>query len=286
MLGTGGGIWQGTGTFASPTTGLKLYRSGNVGVLASYNDGNEQVKIDTDGALYAGAGTVKLDASGLSLNAGTLLSNMIKWYSGGVETGTVYSTRLGIGTSMHVRATGSAGDNIEMDFGTSGGLTALAYYKVGSTERFVFRHEGLERFVFNLNDFYFSAPEIHVTGDLQVNGNINTDGYITASGVTNPRIRMRELTMANTAIAALGETDSVFGFVFVNNVQSGQGGIFHCRGGGKQVNEIFVPNDSTFSTEMGTAGRINIYWREATNRYEIQNLKGSQQTVEMFFFAR
>ena len=92
--------------------------------------------------------------------------------------------------------------------------------------------------------------------------------------------------MADTAIEVLGETDSVFGFVFVNHVQSGQGGIFYCRGGGNQVIEIFVSDGSTFSTAMGTAGRINIYWRGATNRYEIQNLRGSQQTVEMFFLAR
>ncbi|NLF16031.1 MAG: hypothetical protein GX595_02085, partial [Lentisphaerae bacterium] len=71
MFGAGGGIWQGTGTFASPTTGLKLYRSGTSGVLAGYNDGLEQVKIDTDGRLYAAAGGVRLDRTGITLEAYT-----------------------------------------------------------------------------------------------------------------------------------------------------------------------------------------------------------------------
>jgi hypothetical protein len=97
---------------------------------------------------------------------------------------------------------------------------------------------------------------------------------------------MRELTMADTAIAALGETDSVLGFVFVNNPSSGHGGIFYCRGGGHQVIEISVSAGGQFSTAMGTAGRINVYWRGANSRYEIQNMRGAPQGIEMFFFAR
>jgi hypothetical protein len=36
-IATGGGIWQGTGTFASPTTGLKIYNSSGIGRLSTYN---------------------------------------------------------------------------------------------------------------------------------------------------------------------------------------------------------------------------------------------------------
>lgn len=128
--------------------------------------------------------------------------------------------------------------------------------------------------------------QLYATGDALVAGNINTDGYITASGVTNPRIRIRELTMADTAIAALGETDIVIGFVFITSTSSGHGGIFYCRGGGNAVIEIAVSNPNVFSTAMGTAGRINVYWRDANSRYEIQNMRGAPQGIEMFFFAR
>jgi hypothetical protein len=63
----GGGIWQGTGSFASPTTGLKIYNSSGVGRLSTYNAGLEQITLNTSGQLVAGAGAVVLDRSGLQL---------------------------------------------------------------------------------------------------------------------------------------------------------------------------------------------------------------------------
>jgi hypothetical protein len=70
-IGVSGGIYQGTGSFASPTTGLKLFNSGGVGKLSTYNAGVEQVTLDTDGVLKAGAGNVNLDANGLRIIAKT-----------------------------------------------------------------------------------------------------------------------------------------------------------------------------------------------------------------------
>jgi hypothetical protein len=54
-IATGGGIWQGTGSFASPTTGLKIYNSSGVGRLSTYNAGLEQITLNTSGQLVAGA---------------------------------------------------------------------------------------------------------------------------------------------------------------------------------------------------------------------------------------
>lgn len=51
---TSGGIWQGAGSFGTPTTGIKLHNSSGVGRLASYSGGNEQWVGDTDGKLKAG----------------------------------------------------------------------------------------------------------------------------------------------------------------------------------------------------------------------------------------
>lgn len=64
-------IYQGTGTGTSPTTGLKIFNSGGIGKLSTYNAGVEQVTFDTDGKLKAGAGTVTLDASGVGITGPT-----------------------------------------------------------------------------------------------------------------------------------------------------------------------------------------------------------------------
>lgn len=68
-IGTSGGIWQGTGTFTTPTTGLKLYNSGGIGRLSTFNSGLEQLTINTNGQLTAGDGKVVLDRNGLGIIA-------------------------------------------------------------------------------------------------------------------------------------------------------------------------------------------------------------------------
>ncbi len=66
-IGASGGIYQGSGTFASPTTGLKMWNDGGVGRLATYLSGTPQVYFDTSGKLLAGGGNVTLDANGVTL---------------------------------------------------------------------------------------------------------------------------------------------------------------------------------------------------------------------------
>jgi len=66
-LSASGGIYQGTGTFASPTTGLKLWNDGGIGRLTTYRNGNWQISLNATGNLIAGNGSVVLNRAGLSL---------------------------------------------------------------------------------------------------------------------------------------------------------------------------------------------------------------------------
>lgn len=77
-ISTTGGIYQGTGTFASPTTGLKISNSSGVGRLETYLSGTRQIEINTSGRLVAGSGDeTTLDANGLTItnNSTTGASN-------------------------------------------------------------------------------------------------------------------------------------------------------------------------------------------------------------------
>ena len=70
-IGFSGGIFQGTGTFASPTTGLKIWNNGGIGEFALYASGSRQV-FSGNGTLYAGtAGAVRLNGNSVSILAGT-----------------------------------------------------------------------------------------------------------------------------------------------------------------------------------------------------------------------
>jgi hypothetical protein len=84
-IGTSGGIYQGTGTFAAPTTGLKIWNDTGVGRIAGYSAGVIQWYANTDGKLYAGGGDVLLDAGGLKLvsSASPSTTSYIQWYGDG-----------------------------------------------------------------------------------------------------------------------------------------------------------------------------------------------------------
>ena len=47
-LGTSGGIYQGTGTAGTPTTGLKIYQSSSIGQIAIYDGGTKTMRIAGD----------------------------------------------------------------------------------------------------------------------------------------------------------------------------------------------------------------------------------------------
>lgn len=90
-IATTGIIFQGTGSgtlaqnAAAPTsfgvTGLKIYQASGIGKLSTYNAGVEQITLDTDGKLKAGAGAVVLDANGIQITAagGFATPNTVQW---------------------------------------------------------------------------------------------------------------------------------------------------------------------------------------------------------------
>ena len=51
-IGTSGGIYQGTGTFASPTAGLKIYNTGGIGYIATWQAGTKTFRIGDDDIRY------------------------------------------------------------------------------------------------------------------------------------------------------------------------------------------------------------------------------------------
>jgi hypothetical protein len=115
---TAGGIYQGSGTFASPTTGLKLFNSSGVGKLSGYNAGTEQITLDTDGKLKAGGGNVILDATGISIIApatsAILSSYRITNLAGTLSLGGVLGVDLTTDAVLGLHAEALSGHNTEV----------------------------------------------------------------------------------------------------------------------------------------------------------------------------
>lgn len=113
-LGTGGGIYQGTGTFASPTTGLKLWRDSGVGRIGGYNGGALQWYGATDGKLYFGGGEGVLDAMGLWFDTDPVwaygsTTNSIRWRDGSTGKAAVFG-EYNSGTTSYAQITMRAED--------------------------------------------------------------------------------------------------------------------------------------------------------------------------------
>ena len=81
-LGASGGIYQGSGTFASPTTGLKIWNDSGTGRIGGYNGGTLQWYAGTDGKLYATGGQV----GGWTLGSNSLTGTNIALGSTGYIT--------------------------------------------------------------------------------------------------------------------------------------------------------------------------------------------------------
>lgn len=137
-LGTGGGIYQGTGTFGTPTTGLKVWNDTGVGRLATYNAGIAQVYFDTSGVLNAGGGNVKLDANGISFNEGSVNSTKLKFYNGANLVSQVYSSSgifnidtTGLSSTaylkLHAQGSGGSSDGAQVLIGTIGSVPQINF---------------------------------------------------------------------------------------------------------------------------------------------------------------
>ena len=66
-IGASGEIRQGTGTLGTNFTGLRVWQSGNVGLIGGYNNNLLQWYADTDGSLHAGAGVLAIGLAGIQI---------------------------------------------------------------------------------------------------------------------------------------------------------------------------------------------------------------------------
>jgi len=79
-IASAGGIYQGTGTFASPATGLKMWSDGGVGRIGGYSSSVLQWYGSTDGKLYVGSSAIRLDAEGITFTGGSAKNAELLFY--------------------------------------------------------------------------------------------------------------------------------------------------------------------------------------------------------------
>ena len=212
-IGLNGGIWQGAGSFASPTTGLKIYNTGGVGRLSAYNAGQEQITINTAGQLAAGQGKVVLDRFGLSMiSAEDDWSGRaaLTWKTtGGVTFAAMMATELENGHgylklgTVYTRSGLPAGTpavhGLEIDENSIGPIRTIALNSLGSLTLYG------RQAIYIRSGQTANAP-IYLYGDTTVNGNFAMSvglalGDTTMTPPAAGRILMKQSTGATTVPA-------------------------------------------------------------------------------------
>jgi len=171
-IGAAGGIWQGTGTFAAPTTGLKIWNDEGHGRIATFDGGVQRVTMRHDrGIEIANAAATFVSAAAISFAEGA--GGQIYGVLRGRNTGVTKHVLLGTdnqteNSTIEMRKTLSGADVI-----LSAGLISL----------------GID----TISDRAFTNRPLHISGGIFLSNDLSTSGGpLPPTGV----LRMKERTSA------------------------------------------------------------------------------------------
>ncbi len=284
-IGTSGGLYQGTGTFAVPTTGLKMWNSGGIGTLATYSGGTLQVSLNTSGQLTAGAGNVTMDSNGVSILSPTAYSQP----SSLSFTDSSKNLKAGI---YQLFNSGSSNDTYIKGFASTNETTGILLQAFGATGKTSFVSIAATTggsgpkptlYIQNPNDpvFQFEVNGAAVA-TIDSGGNLTTTGYIRPPLSNGSRLFGIDANETGTTVAN-NATFTPFGssaqaglqaLALVTAVGDNQSALFLLNG---NVAPVLVSQTTAgiFTTTAGTANAVNVY--EATNVITIENKRSSQE---------
>ena len=250
-LATAGGIYQGTGTFASPTTGLKLWNDSGVGRIGGYNTGTLQWYGATDGKLYAGAGNVTLDANGVSMVLTDSEPNAVKW----LESGNVQAKIVG--------AVGGGGTS-ELKIQTRDYASAFTSRIILAANSSAFDEAtGLQIYMDNQSGSF--AHVLFTASDQMMKVSDVVGVVVNENGVAAYDFRAESDTEANMLFLDSSANTLYLGGT-TNGIAIEKGGIFSfiAGGTGKIKDGTNIPLDSTTGTKIGTATTQKLGFWNAT----------------------
>lgn len=254
-LGLGSGIYQGTGTFSSPVTGIKFYNSGGIGRLTLYKAGAESFTLNTDGSAVWALGAGMLNNLGMQI-VGTTYNDLVQpafnhpSYLRGISfirsddlstiIGSLQSSWQSLG--YHQMTLASRGDGAETTLEAystiSGIITKLRLISTGTgktTPIFAIERGALTYFAINTTGTTFYT-NLGVQGGLVVDSNASVGGALSITGLVTmtagftanaPATVVGQLTV--TTLLTSGASNAVFiqtRDTGVNWGLYGSGGIF------------------------------------------------------------
>lgn len=290
-IGASGGIFQGTGTFASPTTGLKLWNAGGIGRIAGYNAAAEQWSADTNGYLTAGGGVVRLASDGLTIGvpfqtggfSAPAAPERIRfhgYYSGSNDPNPaidVYTRNYKVGTAL------SSQMFVHLNPADWNPTAPDAWTAEGNSFRIVHGSAFTNVAEFATDLIRLRKPtRVHDYVSLTDNGRVTDEANRTD-------IRLKTIaTLLNNGTGLLpfvtGNGAGTKGLALISS-SNGAATAAIILGGTLNATYIAFDPQAGYSVTAGTAGRTNVYWSSANSRYEIENKTGQTQTYNVTLFV-
>lgn len=261
---TTGWIYQGTGTGSAPTTGLKIFNSGGIGKLSTYNAGVEQVTLDTDGSLKAGAGKVLLSANGIEIDLPSVAADLqsYQFTNGGATKSAVRGYLSGVVNYMDLQVypltTVESQLNVFADGGTSHGA-AVFLRATGNN--------GSKTSSIEMD----ASSSLATIAMIAANGTTVNGPLLTTDSISPPRSggsavfaldgtsKGSAITVLNTLNATIFSNARVFsGLLIISETAvNGNAAMFLIDGGGTVT--LIGTAGATWSVTSGTASKTNVY---------------------------
>ncbi len=271
-----GGIYQGTGTFASPTTGLKIWNSGTIGQIAGYNATVAQWYAHTDGKIYAGAGKVWMDATGLHFLTDT--SALIQFES---VAGTTRARIVTDYVSPDIFLEVSAGD---ISVAKNSNVTLASFAKPGNAAYLLLDAEtglGGNASQISLQVTAGGDSSIGLTASsIEITGNLTALKYILASSTAHTMQGRITASIATNGTLVVSSTYPVGLLIFQGSGSTGQSGIV---GFASSATAVALILGSVGSVTKDTASNLNVYLE--SNVITLQNKTAAAITVSLLWIG-
>jgi len=197
-----GGIFQGTGTFAVPTTGLKIWNESGIGRIAGYTAGALQWYANTDGKLYIAGGSIVFDANAISVGSNPagagfvrVQNNQAIVWRNGAGTGDIEGIKVDANNNLAV------GTGLDMNNQQILNIDLLRLRNISAIMGRNFADNG------NVAIAYVNASDIvYMDGPIQIKGRVGFYDTVPASKQTITGSRGGNAALASllTGLAAIG----------------------------------------------------------------------------------
>ena len=256
-IGASGEVRQGTGTLGTDYTGLRLWRSSNVGLIAGYNANTIQWQGDTDGRLKAGAGSVMLSSDGIDLatytgsnpNPTENVKSLTFWGSlSDVGSGTVKPAGRIWGAS---NVSGQYGVQIEAFHPTE----TSAYPKLWLSYESIGYKRNLTATDFD-NILLTAGEAIYLTGPVTVTGALTVAGHYIPNASLTYDIGSASKTVRKLYVSEIIADTITGGTQITGSIWQYDSGDMYVRSNASTARTLYVANPGTGTMHLDVEGNI------------------------------